>query len=819
MNEAFDSSTPPPGEETSGCLVLVAEDEQIVAHDIQVSLQGLGYKVPLTVPTGERALAEAQRLRPDVIIMDIGLAGEIDGIEAARRLRDDFDLPVIFATAHSDDATLRRARLVAPFGYLLKPFDVRELRMVIETTIYKHRLDKQLRSSEERYRRLFQSSPMGILHFGPDLNLTEINERGASILGGETATLIGRPITTIVDPVLEPLIVSVLKGEGSTYHGPVRPITGESPLWVAVRTAPLYDRTGTVMGAMMIIEDTTGQHVVEEALVRRVALEDLIASSSARLVNATPEHARSEVERTLSEVGRFFEADRCFVLTFSPEPSSVEDVFEWCMEGAVPRAERFKTLPLESWRWTLDKLLSAEPVVLHCISALPVEAVGEQKFWSQEGTRSLLLLPLAAELSLVGAFGFVSERSERIWAAEDLRLLTVLGEILAGIVTRDRAISDLRRSEERYRNITTQVTDYMYTVGLSGGHWNETTHGPGCAVVTGYSEEEYKADPHLWLKMVDEQDRTAVMDQARRVLAGEPSPSLEHRILRKDGVLRWVRNTPVLHFKPDGSLASYDGLVQDITERREAEDALRRSEDRYRVLVENLNDVVFAVDSRGYFTYISQRIRELAGYIPEEIVGQHFSRFVHPHDRAGLVADWERTTTGRLGTYEFRIMTKQEDELYVRTSSRPRFEHGNLAGLTGIMTDCTDSRLAVETLRASEQRFRETLNSIPLAAALLDAGGAILFCNRHVEELSGRRRDNVIGRRWYDEFVPASDRDRIRAAFTAVAAPADGSARIPLATISHSDPGGRLEWSLSFFRSAEGNITGATCFGHPVKEG
>ncbi len=818
MNETSPSLPPPPGEVTSGCRVLVAEDEQIVARDIQVRLQGLGYTVPLTVATGERALEEAGRLRPDVIIMDIGLAGEIDGIEAARRLREEFDLPVIFATAYSDDATLLRARLAAPFGYVLKPFDVRDLRSVIETTIYKHRLDREVRASEERYRRFFQSAPMGILHYGPDLKVTEVNDRCAAILGGEQAQLIGRPITSAVDPVLEGLITGALKGERGTYHGAIHPVTQGSPFWTTVRTAPLCDRTGAVMGGMMIIEDMTEQRIVEEALIRRVTFEDLIASSSARLVNAAPERLREEVERTLSDVGRFIEADRCFVLTFSPEASVVEDAFEWCTEGAVPHAGLYKGLALETWKWTLGRLLSAEPVVLHRVSALPLEAGEEKSFWTDQGARSLLVLPLAAELSLVGAFGIMSEREERIWAAEDLRLLTVLGEVLAGVVARDRAISGLHRSEERYRHITTQVTDYMYTVRLSGGHWNETTHGPGCAVVTGYSEEEYQSDPHLWLRMVDERDRAAVMDQVRRVLTGEPSGPLEHRITRKDGVMRWVKNTPVLHFKPDGSLASYDGLVQDITDRREAENALRRSEEQYRVLVENLNDVVFAVDARGYFTYISQRIRELAGYLPEEIVGEHFSRFVHPHDRAGLLADWERTTAGQLGEYEFRIMTKPGDELYVRTSSRPRFEHGDLTGLTGIMTDCTDSRLAVETLRASEQRFRETLNSIPLAAALLDAGGAILFCNRHVEALTGRRRETIVGRRWYDEFVPAAERDRIRAAFATAPAPAEGSPYQQLPAITHADPGGRLSWSLSFFRSAEGDVTGATCVGQTVKE-
>ncbi len=129
----------------------------------------------------------------------------------------------------------------------------------------------------------------------------------------------------------------------------------------------------------------------------------------------------------------------------------------------------------------------------------------------------------------------------------------------------------LRESEERYRRITRTITDYIYHVRVEDGRAMETMHGERCLVVTGYSAEEFNADPHLWLRMVDPEDRPLVEEQARKVLTGGETPVIEHRLRRKDGIRRWVRNTPVQHSDPQGRLIGYDGLIQDITDRKEAE--------------------------------------------------------------------------------------------------------------------------------------------------------------------------------------------------------------------------------------------------------
>ncbi len=129
----------------------------------------------------------------------------------------------------------------------------------------------------------------------------------------------------------------------------------------------------------------------------------------------------------------------------------------------------------------------------------------------------------------------------------------------------------LRESEERYRRITRTITDYIYHVRVENGKPVKTLHSMRCQAVTGYTMEEFEADSNLWLRMVDPQDRPLVEEQARAILSGGGAPVIEHRLWRKGGARRWVRNTPVPHCDPDGRLLSYDGLIQDITERKEAE--------------------------------------------------------------------------------------------------------------------------------------------------------------------------------------------------------------------------------------------------------
>src|SRR5580658_178898 len=138
--------------QTVSANIMLVEDERIVALDLASTLEELGYTVAASVSTGEAAVKQALKLHPNLVLMDIRLAGKMDGIEAAEQIRKEVDIPVIYLTAHSDEPTLARAKNTGPLAYLVKPFKALELHCAIEIAL--HRQEMELRQRETRERLL-----------------------------------------------------------------------------------------------------------------------------------------------------------------------------------------------------------------------------------------------------------------------------------------------------------------------------------------------------------------------------------------------------------------------------------------------------------------------------------------------------------------------------------------------------------------------------------------------------------------------------------------------------------------------------------------
>jgi diguanylate cyclase (GGDEF)-like protein/PAS domain S-box-containing protein len=153
---------------------------------------------------------------------------------------------------------------------------------------------------------------------------------------------------------------------------------------------------------------------------------------------------------------------------------------------------------------------------------------------------------------------------------------TVVHEVR--VVSERRAMSAaLAQSEARYKRLLGSVTDYTYTVFIENGRAVSSRHSPGCEAVTGYAPENYEADPNLWYRMIHDADRDAVLQMSAQIIAGRTPPPLEHRIVHRDGSVHWIKNTAVTRFDQQGRLTAYDGLVSDITERKQAEEDFRRA--------------------------------------------------------------------------------------------------------------------------------------------------------------------------------------------------------------------------------------------------
>jgi len=176
--------------------ILVVEDEIIIAMEIAEHLKSMDYDVLKIVSNGKDAIDTAVDGKPDLILMDIMIQGNIDGIETATKIRSLSDIPVIYLTANADGATLERAKISDAFGYLIKPFEERELSTTIEMALYKHQMEIQLKESEERFRSLVQNSSIGIFRTNHQGRILLANPALVKILGCSTTSQLAEKLIT-----------------------------------------------------------------------------------------------------------------------------------------------------------------------------------------------------------------------------------------------------------------------------------------------------------------------------------------------------------------------------------------------------------------------------------------------------------------------------------------------------------------------------------------------------------------------------------------------------------------------------------------------
>lgn len=353
----------------------------------------------------------------------------------------------------------------------------------------------------------------------------------------------------------------------------------------------------------------------------------------------------------------------------------------------------------------------------------------------------------------------------------------------------------LSESERRYRRITEAITDYMFTVRVANGQPAETYHGPNCVAVTGYTTEEFSSDPFLWIRMVPPEDQDLVRAQASDLLAGHGPRSIEHRIMRKDGQIRWVSNSLVPSYDVEGNLLSYDGLIRDITNRKIAEETLRESEERYRHLVETMNEGLALADRDYLFTFVNEKFAEMLGYSREEMVGCHLLKFVHEEYQDFMKDQIVRRIMGEAKSYEIDWQAKDGRRVYTLISPRGFYDsEGQFTGSLGVLTDITDRKRAEEALqkahgelelrvqertaellstndqlkreiedrkrveedlRKSETRYRHLINSIPSIVYRGYQDWSVDFIDEKIQLLTGFSKEEFNSRKikWSDLVI------------------------------------------------------------------
>ena len=259
----------------SNSRILVVEDEGIIAKDIKNILSFLGYSVIGIASSGEEAIEKAMEMHPDLVLMDIVLEGDMDGVKAAEHIRDRFDIPVVYLTAYSDDTTLQRAKITEPYGYILKPFQERELYTTIEMALYKHKIERKLKENERWVATLLKSIGDAVIATDIGKLITFMNPVAEALTGWKQEEAMGKPLKDVFkivneetgeraeDPVVRALREGVVVGLVNhtvliAKDGTKRPIDDSG--------APIKDDKGGIIGVVLVFRDITERKIAEEQL-------------------------------------------------------------------------------------------------------------------------------------------------------------------------------------------------------------------------------------------------------------------------------------------------------------------------------------------------------------------------------------------------------------------------------------------------------------------------------------------------------------------------------------------------------------------------
>ena len=280
--------------------ILIVEDESIIALDIKSILIRLGYIVTDIVVSGEECLKKIEEELPEMILMDIKLKGSMDGIETANIVKEKYDIPVVFITAHSDRSSLHRAKVTEPYGYIVKPVSERELYTTIETSVYRYRINKQLKENELKYRLLFEQSRDAIYLCDINGNVTMVNKALLNLFNLDEKKVIGKNVADFLkDPREWKDLKEIIDNKGyvTDYEMHFKKNNG-NVIHAQITSTVMHSENKNIKGYQGIIRDITDRiKTMQELFQSREELRNL----SGHLQNLIEEE-RTNISREIHDV-------------------------------------------------------------------------------------------------------------------------------------------------------------------------------------------------------------------------------------------------------------------------------------------------------------------------------------------------------------------------------------------------------------------------------------------------------------------------------------------------------------------------------------
>jgi PAS domain S-box-containing protein len=566
----------------------------------------------------------------------------------------------------------------------------------------RERLERELRSSEERYRGLVQSSPDLIFEMDGNGIYTFYSDRTEEVIGWSPGEMIGRAFTDFIDMDAFPNAaqriaeIAANPGKPSTDRLLIRHKHGGRTIPFEVSVVGQVDELGQLAAIRGVARDIS----------ERERLENQLRASEERY-RFLVENAPDVVFSADAETRFLFFSDTIEQLTGFRPDELIGETFDKIITP--------ETMPVALERW---KLIEADP---------SISQVLRLEVRHKDGGTVPLEIHSVGQVDNQGRFAGVHG------SARD-------------ISERERLEAELRASEERYRSVIQSSPDLIWATNKAGLYEFVSDR---VRDLLGWEPAEVLGRP--FREFIDEQSVEMTNDEWAR-LAREPGRTQTHRldIRHKDGSLRPFEVSSVAVVR-EGEVENVYGIARDVAERERLERELRESEERYRFLVENSPDVIYATDAEGRITYFSESVERVLGWVPQEVVGRHFRDMVRTPDgipagrRFAEMADGAAPLTTRMELLDKDGSFRQ----FEVTASAMRLD-GVFSGVHGSARDIRERERLERELRESEERYRYLVQSSPDLVWMTDAAGDFTFVSDQAQQILGWEPEELLGRSFAD---------------------------------------------------------------------
>ncbi|NWJ47200.1 MAG: PAS domain S-box protein [Chloroflexi bacterium] len=464
--------------------------------------------------------------------------------------------------------------------------------------------------------------------------------------------------------------------------------------WIEVYARLTLDDENNIAGTSGTLRDITEQRLAEEALQYRLEFEQMIGSISTNFINLGVEEIDAEINQALAVVGQFSGADRSYIFLFSEDGKYMNNTHEWCRVGIDPQIEMLQNLLVSEFPWLIKQIIRLENIHIPSLDRLGEEAKNERQILELQSIQSLVLVPLVYERKAIGYLGFDAVKTSRVWSADDISMLRLVGEIFINAIKRKIAEQNLIEQRD-FAQLVMNTMGQGLTVSSGNDIFNFVN--PAYASMLGYSPDELLGKKPS--DLTDSTNQPLLKEAYKHRLSGEIS-TYENRLICKDGSTRYVTITGVPIMK-DGQLKSTIAVITDLTERRKAEEALRKSEQRLRTVVSNVPLILFAMDSKGLITLADGRGFKDLEIEPSIVVGKSIMA-THP----ATAQDIKKALDGQVVNSTLNLGKGIFEFWYVPL----RDQHNQVSSIIGVALNISERVRAEQELVAALEREKELSN-------------------------------------------------------------------------------------------------------------